>query len=207
MDTQPLDHSFHSADVPNLHTDLHTHQDFLSDPTVGVHHDPFAPSSIGTYEANYVHSGFDSHNLADYQPYHANSLLDHQYSHVNHPSHLDHSFENQYLADYQPHHANSLLDHQYSQVGHPSHLDHHHSSQRSGSEQASELLSKANELEKKANESKSSSEYNTKNADWHRDHNNPSNAASYDENARSDMAKSEQYRAEAQNLREQAKKV
>jgi hypothetical protein len=68
-------------------------------------------------------------------------------------------------------------------------------------------LSKANELEKKANESKSSSEYNTKNADWHRDHNNPSNAASYDENARSDMAKSEKYQAEAQNLREQAKKV
>jgi hypothetical protein len=131
MDTQPLDHSFHSADVPNLHTDLHTHQDLLNDTTVGVHHDPFAPSSIGVYEPNHVHSGFDSHNLADYQPHHANSLLDHQYSHVNHPSHLDHSFENQHLADYQPHHANSLLDHQYSHIDHSSHLDN--PSQRSGS--------------------------------------------------------------------------
>jgi hypothetical protein len=89
MDTQPLDHSFHSADVPNLHTDLHTHQDLLNDPAIGVHHDPFDPSSIGTYDPNYVHNGFDSQHLADYQPHHANSLLDHQYSHVHHPSHLD----------------------------------------------------------------------------------------------------------------------
>jgi hypothetical protein len=131
MDTQPLDHSFHSADVPNLHTDLHTHQDLLNDPGIGVHHDPFAPSSIGTYEPNHVHSGFDSQYLADYQPHHANSLLDHQYSQVNHSSHLEHSFENQHLADYQPHHANSLLDHQYSHVNYSSHLDHF--SQRSGS--------------------------------------------------------------------------
>jgi hypothetical protein len=131
MDTQPLDHSFHSADVPNLPSDLHTHQDLFSDPTIGVHHDPFAPSSIGVYESNHIHSGFDGHNLADYQPHHANSLLDHQYSHVNNPSHLEHSFENQHLADYQPHHANSLLDHQYSQFDHNSHLDH--LSQRSGS--------------------------------------------------------------------------
>lgn len=131
MDTQPLDHSFHSTDVPNLPSDLHTPQDLLSDPAIGVHHDPFDPASIGVYEPNHFQNGFDSHNLADYQPHHANSLLDHQYSHVNHPSHLDHSFENQHLADYQPHHANSLLDHQYSHVNHNSHLDH--LSQRSGS--------------------------------------------------------------------------
>jgi|688.fasta_scaffold06573_6 hypothetical protein len=124
MDTQSLDHNFHSADVSNLHTDLHTHQDLLNDPAIGVHHDPFAPSSIGVYEPNHVHRGFDSQHLADYQPHHANSLLDHQYSHINHNSHLEHSFENQHLADYQPHHANSLLDHQYSQVDHSSHLEH-----------------------------------------------------------------------------------
>lgn len=78
MDTQPLDHSFHSVDIPNLPSDSHTHQDFLSDPAVGVHHDSFAPSSIGVYESNPIHNGFDSHNLVDYQPHHANSLLDHQ---------------------------------------------------------------------------------------------------------------------------------
>ena len=177
----------------------------LNDPAIGVHHDPFAPSSIGTYEPNYIHSGFDSHNLADYQLHHANSLLDHQYSHVNHPSHLDHSFENQHLADYQPHHANSLLDHQYSHVNHPSHLDH--LSQRSGSETGSELLSKANGLEKQANESLSSSQNHSKEADWHHEHKNQSDAANHGKEAQGDMAKSEQYQAEAKKLREQAKKV
>jgi hypothetical protein len=239
MDTQPLDHSFHSTDVPNLPSDLHTPQDLLSDPAIGVHHDPFDPASIGVYEPNHFQNGFDSHNLADYQPHNANSFLDHQYSQVDHTSHLDHSFQKQQLADYQSYDSNSLLNHQYSQVDHTSHLDHsfqnqqladyqsydsnsllnhqysqvdhsfhvEHSCPRSGSEKASELLSQANELEKKANTSKDSSEYNTKNANWHRDHNNPSNAATYDENARIDMAKSEQYQAEAQKLREQAKKV
>jgi hypothetical protein len=138
MDLHSLDHSLPSVEIDHnsytdLHTtqDLHTHQDLLSDPTIGVHHDPFAQSNIGVYEPNQVHSGFDSQHLADYHPHHANSLLDHQYFQVNHHSHLEHSFENQHLADYQPHHANSLLDHQYSDVNHPSHLDH--LSQRSGS--------------------------------------------------------------------------
>jgi len=171
MDTQPLDHSFHSADVPNLHTDLHTHQDLLNDPAIGVHHDPFDPSSIGTYEPNHVHSGFDSQYLADYQPHHANSLLDHQYSHVNHPSHLDHF------------------------------------SQRSGSETGSELLSKANGLEKQANESLSSSQNHSKKADWHREHKNQSDAASHGKEAQNAMAEFEKYQAQAQKLRDQAKKA
>jgi len=131
MDTQPLDHSFHSADVPNLSSDLHTHQDFLSDPAIGVHHDPFDPSSIGVYEPNHVHSEFDSHNLADYQSYDSNSSLDHQYSQADYSYHLNHALDNQQLANYQSHDSNNLLDHQYSQVDHNAHLDH--LSQRSGS--------------------------------------------------------------------------
>jgi uncharacterized protein involved in copper resistance len=74
---------------------------------------------------------FENQQLADYQPHHANSSLDHQYSQVDHSSHLEHSFENQHLADYQPHNANGLLDHQYSHIDHTSHLNH--PSQRSGS--------------------------------------------------------------------------
>jgi hypothetical protein len=143
MDTQPIDHNFHSADMHDLHKDLHTpqdlqtHQDLLSDPTIGVNHDPFAPSSIGVYEPNHVHAGFDGHNFADYQPHHANSLLDDQYSQVGHTAHLEHSFQNQHLADYQSNHANSLLDHHHFADSHHSQslVDAHfdHLSQRSGS--------------------------------------------------------------------------
>jgi hypothetical protein len=109
MDLHSLDHSLPSVEVDHnsytdLHTtqDLHTHQDLLNDPAIGVHHDPFAPSSIGVYEPNHVHSGFDSHNLADYQPHHANSLLDHQYPHINHSTNLDYLSQRSGSASFTP---------------------------------------------------------------------------------------------------------
>jgi hypothetical protein len=103
MDLHSLDHSLHSVEVDhNSYTDLHTTQDLLNDPAIGVHHDPFAPSNIGVYEPNHVHSGFDSQHLDDYQPHHANSLLDHQYSDVNHPSHLDHLSQRSGSASFTP---------------------------------------------------------------------------------------------------------
>jgi hypothetical protein len=192
----------------DLHTpqDLQTHQDLLSDPTIGVNHDP---SSIGVYESNHVHAGFDGHNFADYQPHHTNGLLDDQYSQVGHTSHLEHSFQNQHLADYQSNHANSLLDHHHFADSHHSQslVDSHfdHLLQRSGAEKPSELLSRANDLEKKGNESLSSSQDHSKNADWHREHKNQSDVASYEQRAQNAMAESEKYKAEAKNLREQAK--
>ncbi|MFM7880814.1 MAG: hypothetical protein ACKO8H_02785 [Microcystis panniformis] len=212
MDLPAFDHNLHQSDTTHtLHThadsslDLHDHQDLLSDPNLGVHHDPFVPSNISIYEPHHIHNAFEHQGLADYQPHHANGLLDHQYSQVDHPSHFAQGFENQHLADYHPHHANSFPDHQYSHADHTSHWDH--LSQRSGSETASELLSKANELEKKANDSLSSSQSHSKTADYFREHHDESGAASHDRDAKDKMAESEKHRAEAEKAREQAKKV
>jgi hypothetical protein len=128
----------------------------------------------------------------------------HNWDAPDHPSHFDQGFENQHLADYHLHHANSFPDHQYSHADHTSHWDH--LSQRSGSETASELLSKANELEKKANDSYHSSLDHSNTADWFREHHDASLAASHDRDAKDKMAESEKYRAEAEKAREQSKK-
>jgi hypothetical protein len=62
-------------------------------------------------------------------------------------------------------------------------------------------------MEKRANESLSRSQSHSKEADWHREHKNQSDASSHGKEAQNAMAESEKYQAEAQKLREQAEKV
>ena len=106
MDLQTFDHNLHQSDAShtldsdlNTSLDLPNHQDLLSDPNLEVHHEPFDPSSIGIYEPNQIHNAFDNNGLADYQPHHANGLLDEQPFHLDHSSDLPHAPDSQHLAD------------------------------------------------------------------------------------------------------------